>query len=144
MTTFEAVYVGKRAGATEPLVAVWVKLEGGEATGEQLCFRAKGKKSTFNDSWVGDVRTFEAKENDYETYSILKDPPSRRYYDDQEVGGWKLLEQAAVAAADYDRQASKASYGGLTLDQVREKYRKLVGRSRRAVFLAIITSHITG
>lgn len=139
--TFDAVYIGLRRGENTPLVASWIALDAeGKLTERRLSFSTKGKKTILSGkAFIGDVYCIEEQEN-----SCMPKGDRRQHQDGQARAEWRLEEANCKTSVAIDKGAAKENYGTLTLDDVRNQYRKQIGRDRRNAFLACVLQHITG
>lgn len=143
--TVQAVYTGKRRGAKTPLVARWVVLDDrGDLTTEELCFAAKGKRTSLNGgAWVGDVYSLEVGADG--TCKALSRLRERCWDFPDDKAAWLLEEKAAETEVEMTRKKADADdLGQLTLAELADRYGKTIGRARRAAMLANIIQRVTG
>jgi hypothetical protein len=138
---YKAVFAGIRKGVDSPQVVQWFKLDAeGKVTDESCSFVVKGKKkTTFNNSWIGDIYEMEETDTNCKIVSLERG----RYEDKEKLSEWKLLETAALSEIERDKQAAKLDYENLTLEDLRVLYGRTIGRSRRAALIATIVQYVT-
>lgn len=140
----KAVCAGLRRGAADPLVMVWypIKDDGSLDIPNGFIFAHKGKKTTLNNAYIGDIYQI-TDDGDGVCRTSSRDRVGR--YENREVIAlWKLDQQSAEVSLGMDKQGKNVTFGNMTLDQVRENYSRTVGRTRKAALLASVIQYITG
>lgn len=141
----KAVYVGLREGSTLPTVAKWILLnDATELTDETVVFKPSHKKKDIlggGKPFIGDIFLIEVGEG------------SCKPADSNRVGIWPNEEQRREWHAESDMAKAYAlgilksrdeGFKDLTLTDLKEMYSKIIGRERRAAFLATAIQCITG
>lgn len=141
VTTYKAVYIGVRLGKDTPLIYAWRKVnDAGEVTEDTVYFGKGKKRSTFTNSFIGEVYEFD---EDGEGTTTIKSGSRTLYSNKEQIGVWKIESQAAELKIKLDKEAKEDTMGEACLKELKEKYHTLVGRTHRSAYLATIIQFIT-
>lgn len=146
-TLFRAVYVGLRyitlANDTNKLAARWCVLtnDGTLDLERKFNFVKSPKSMLAGGAYVGDVYDIE-KEGD--KFGLTTDQRLSVWESDTDRAAWLLKERAAQARLALERRSARETFGGLTLDDIKARYRKTVAWGDRAAYLMAVQQYITG
>lgn len=142
----KVVYIGVRLNMKNEPISYWKILnhdgtltEHKSDIGFHHVKRGKEQNKLNGGSFVGSICSFETEDDD--TYRFLEF--NERWENEKELNEWKLGQREAEIQMEMKAQSEKISLGSLTLDELQDRYHKIIGRSRRAALLALITQHIT-
>jgi hypothetical protein len=136
--THHIVFCGLRFDGNG-LYGLWRYVQSDKTLGGPLTFA--NKRKGINDCYVGDV--FVATEAAEGQFQRNKER-FYRWENEADLREWRLEERAAEAKADADKRIAAEGFGGTTLDEARNLYRKTIGSGRRAALLASLVQHVTG
>lgn len=108
---------------------------------DELMFGYKRNvKSAFHRAFIGDVYDLT---NKTDTSWTIASERHARLQNEELIKEWQLLERAAKAIAETDKESKELICGKLCLDAIKDRYGKQKTYTKRAALLAIVIEHIT-